>query len=84
MISMNAFAQPALADRGIYWADYTLDGKPVMYGVSSAGEVVALLSVPLGSEPEAERRIQQALDVTDPRPLVEAAPVSHLRLLHGE
>lgn len=81
---MSAVSQPATAARGIYWADYTLDGKRVMYGVSSSGEIVACLSVPPGHATDAACLIQQKLDTIDPRPLADVSQISHLRLLRAE
>lgn len=79
----SLLSQPTLSKRGVYWADFTLSGSPVMYGVTSTGEIGALLSVPVGTEEAAALDIRAKLDVIDPPPVCEAVTRSPLWLVPG-
>lgn len=74
-------SQPTLSKRGVYWADFTLAGSPVMYGVTSTGEIAAFLSVPAGGEHDAAQHIRAKLDVIDPQLASEAANRPRLALV---
>lgn len=77
-VERPVLSRPTLSKRGVYWADFTLSGNPVMYGVTSAGEIGALVSVPPGDEHEAAQHVRQKLDVIDPLPA--CAPEGRPRL----
>lgn len=58
-----------LAPRGVYWARYTKNGKPIVYAVNSSGDVVRRYVVQLPTRAElAVAALWEYLDVVDPKP----------------
>lgn len=60
-----------LAQRGVYWARYTKNGRPILYAVDSKGDVVRRLVIQDDSTRRAEAAIEHLwnyLDVVDPKP----------------
>ena len=62
--------------RGVYRAPYRIDGCPVLYAVTSAGERLKKIVVlrPGVSEERAVRWFEEILDRVDPRPQLRLVP----------
>jgi hypothetical protein len=58
-----------LADRGVYWARYTKNGRPICYAVDSRGEVVRRYVVMHDARAEAAvQALWDYLALVDPTP----------------
>ncbi|NUO62682.1 MAG: hypothetical protein HOQ34_03825 [Gemmatimonadaceae bacterium] len=76
---MHGSAAEEMEARGVYVADWTMDGHRVLYAVTSAGERLKKLIVlrPGVSEERAVRWFEEVLDRVDPpRPVLRLVPPS--------
>jgi hypothetical protein len=64
--------------RGVYWARYTKNGRPILYAVDSRGELVRMLTLADDGECRAGTAIELLWNQLD-----AADPLAPLHLLEG-